>query len=99
MKEARTLHGLYEVALGQFRDKARELGVSLKEIAKLNDYSGKVLRRGTPGAFGFDLRPRQSAKSDRRGFNAAGNSRDRRFARRHPNHFSNVAKPELEAAA
>lgn len=86
----RTLHYLYDVAFGALRHKAQMLGATLKAIAQNENYSGKVLRRGTPGAFGYDLRPRMSAKTDRAGYPCGGNSRQRRFARRHPQHFTKV---------
>jgi hypothetical protein len=87
MKTHSSIHKLYTVAFGAFTNKARELGVTLKQLVKQSDYSGKVLRRGTPGAFGYDLRPKKSAKTNRIGYKVAGNSRDRRFALRHPHHF------------
>lgn len=37
-----------------------------------------------------DLRPSESAKTDRVGYPCGGNSRQRRFARRHPQHFTKV---------
>src|ERR1043166_5622129 len=85
-RSASTLHKLYHVAFGQFGPQAKALGLSVRQLIRKAGYSsnGKVLRRGTHGAFGFDLRPKKSAKTDRRGCNAPGNARDRRFARRHP---------------
>lgn len=85
------LHRLYDTAFGQLRERAKALGITLKAAAQSENYSGKVLRRGTPGAFGFILKPAKSAKTDRRGCNAPGNARQRRFARRHPQHFSPVS--------
>lgn len=85
-------HKLYTIAFGGFAERARALGVSIRQLVKASDYSGKVLRRGTPGAFGYDLRPAKSAKTDRRGYPSGGNARDRRFARRHPQHFCPVPK-------
>jgi hypothetical protein len=85
------LNDLYEQAFGSLREKARLLGITLKQLAQSQEYSGKVLRRGTPGAFGFDLRPRKSAKTDRAGYPCGGNSRQRRFARRHQSHFVKVS--------
>lgn len=84
------LHKLYDIAFGALRTRARLMGVTLKRIAQAEDYSGKVLRRGTHGAFGFKWRPSKSAKTDRRGCEVGGNARDRRFARRHPQHFSDA---------
>ena len=90
-RSGRTLHSLYLAAFGGFRERAKLLNLTLKAVAKANGYSGKVLRRGTPGAFGFKAKPKRTAKTDRRGCNAPGNSRDRRFARRHPNHPNHFA--------
>lgn len=90
MNTAKKLHQLYDIAFGHLRERARQLGCTLKAMAQADEYKGKVLRRGTPGAFGFDLRPPKCAKTNRRGCWTAGNSRDRRFARRHPNHFAPV---------
>lgn len=89
------LHKLYEVTFGALRQQADLLGTTLKALAQHNNYSGKVLRRGTPGAYGnpgwfpYAPWPVRTARTPRR-FNCAGNSRDRRFFRRHPQHFSNV---------
>ena len=95
---ARKIHDLYVTAFGGFADQAKALGVSIRKLVKESNYVGKVLRRGTPGAFGHDLSPAKSAKTDRRGCNAPGNARDRRFARRHPNHFCPVAQADRRAA-
>lgn len=84
------IHKLYNTAFRALRAKAKMLGISIRNLAKIENYSGKVLRRGTPGALGVDLRPRKSAKTDRRGCKVPGNSRNRRFARRHPQHFTPV---------
>lgn len=86
----KTRYKLYMVAFSGWTEKARALGVTIRQLIKANNYSGKILRRGVAGAFGFDLRPIKSAKTNRRGCNAPGNSRDRRFARRHPQHFNKV---------
>lgn len=95
---ASTVHKLYWTAFQHCREQARLLGVSLRNFVKTQTgYSGKVLRRGTPGAFGYNLRPSRSAKTDRRGYNAPGNSRNRRFARRHPQHFCSVPITEARA--
>lgn len=87
---ANKLHKLYMIAFGQFSDMSKASGYTLKALAKGENYSGKVLRRGTPGAFGWVMRPSRGAKTDRRGCAVGGNSRDRRFARRHPQHFTTV---------
>jgi CRISPR/Cas system CSM-associated protein Csm4 (group 5 of RAMP superfamily) len=58
MKTPKTIHQLYLIAFEEVRDKARMLGVTLKAIVKSQDYSGKILRRGTPGAFGWVPKPR-----------------------------------------
>jgi hypothetical protein len=92
MKKSR-IHLLYDMAFAMWRVKAKQLGVTLKAIAQDKGYSGKVLRRGTPGAFGFDLRPRQHrervglwGRSTEFRTKVPGNARQRRFARRHPQH-------------
>ena len=93
-RSAFAVHRLYQVAFGRLlSDKSRTLGKTLKAIAQANEYSGKVLRRGTPGAFGFVApRPTKGAARGWRGrsLHAPGNSRDRRFARRHRQHFEPV---------
>ena len=52
-KKNSIIHGLYIVAFGHLREMARQLRVTLKAVAQDQGYSGKVLRRGTPGAFGW----------------------------------------------
>lgn len=91
MRTHKTLHKLYEVAFGELRNAARAAGMSIKKFMTSDHDSveGKVLRRGTPGAFGATP-PRQGLRSfwtKKRNLGVAGNARQRRFARRHPQHF------------
>lgn len=98
-KNTLRLHRLYDVAFGAMREKARQLGVTLKSMAQSQEYAGKVLRRGTPGAYGNQGGlfvapwPDRTARTKR--FTCAGNSRQRRFARRHPQHFSPVTENRI----
>jgi hypothetical protein len=87
-RERRRQHKLYMIAFERLRELAKIYRTTIGKIAQIRKVGGKPLRRGTPGAFGFDVRPLRSARSNRRGFNVAGNSRDRRFAKRHSHHFA-----------
>ncbi len=89
-KIAFKIHKLYETAFGGLREAARHAGVTIKALLTQDPTTGKILRRGTPGAFGHDLRPTCGAKTTRQGLRFPGNSRQRRFMRRHPQHSTSV---------
>jgi hypothetical protein len=96
MTQPNKIHKLYDVAFGALRNQARLLGQTLKALAQANEYSGKVLRRGTPGAFGnqggYFVAPWPDRTARIKRYSCAGNSRDRRFMRRHPHHFAPVTE-------
>jgi len=89
-----TLHQLYLNATALLRSKAATLGLSIRQYRQSTDgvTTGKRYRNGAPGAFGpVAPRPTKTARVDReKGQNPPGNARNRRFARRHPHHFSSV---------